>query len=71
MTAPDPTEVPPNQPGQPVEPPREEPPGEPATPDIPVPVREPAAPGSPEELPGRLPDELPVRGPAGRARPIP
>jgi hypothetical protein len=58
----DPTEDPPIQPGQPTEPPPESPPGNPA-PEIPPPVHEPGEPQRPEELPGRTPDELPVRGP--------
>lgn len=51
-------------PAQPAEPPREMPPGDPR-PEIPTPVREPDAPPQPNELPGKTPDELPVRGPAG------
>lgn len=49
-------------PGQPAEPPRESPPGKP-NPDIPPPVREPGEPSRPDELPGHVPDELPLPGP--------
>jgi hypothetical protein len=55
----DPSEDPPIQPGQPVEPPPESPPGNPR-PEIPPPVREPGEPRAPDELPGHMPDE---RGP--------
>ncbi|MGC2179034.1 MAG: hypothetical protein WA650_12505, partial [Bradyrhizobium sp.] len=51
----DPSEDPPIQPGQPVEPPQESPPGNPR-PEIPPPVREPSEPRAPDELPGHMPD---------------
>ena len=57
-------------PGKPTEPPQEEPPGNPR-PEIPPPVQEPGAPPQPQELPGRTPDELPVRGPQGPRTPYP
>src|SRR5436305_8798146 len=66
----EPPEIPPATPGNPTEPPQEEPPGNPR-PEIPPPVQEPGAPPQPQELPGRTPDELPVRGPRGRIRLIP
>jgi hypothetical protein len=34
-------------------------------------MHDPAEPSSPQELPGKLPDELPVRGPAGPRTPYP
>src|SRR5437762_12012776 len=58
----EPPEIPPATPGQPTEPPREEPPGNPR-PEVPPPAREPGAPPLPQELPGEIPDDLPVRGP--------
>ena len=58
----EPPEIPPATPGQPTEPPREEPPGNPR-PEVPPPAREPGAPPLPQELPGKIPDDLPVRGP--------
>ena len=66
----DPTEDPPIKPGQPAVPPQEDPPGSPR-PDIPPPVHEPGAPSPPQELPGSMPDELPVRGPPGPSTPSP
>jgi hypothetical protein len=60
----DPQEDPPIKPGQPAEPPQENPPGSPR-PEVPPPMREPGEPPTPEELPGQMPDELPVRGPQG------
>ena len=60
----DPTEDPPIKPGQPTEPPLEDPPGSPR-PEIPPPMRDPGEPSQPQELPGTMPDELPVHGPAG------
>jgi hypothetical protein len=66
----DPQEDPPVKPGQPSEPPRESPPGNPL-PEVPPPMREPGEPPRPEELPGRIPDELPVRGPDGPRTPSP
>lgn len=65
-----PQEVPPNQPGQPREPPVEHPPGGPR-PEVPPPMRDPAEPSHPQELPGHMPDELPVRGPEGPRSPSP
>jgi hypothetical protein len=62
----DPQEDPPIKPGQPTEPPRESPPGSPR-PEVPPPMRDPDPTPRPEELPGRTPDELPVRGPGPRA----
>jgi hypothetical protein len=62
----DPQEDPPIKPGRPTEPPQESPPGNPR-PEIPPPVRDPGEPARPEELPGKMPDELPVRGPQGPA----
>lgn len=57
-----PTEDPPIKPGRPTEPPQESPPGSPR-PEVPPPMHDPAEPASPQELPGYVPDELPVRGP--------
>ena len=62
----DPQEDPPIKPGQPSEPPQESPPGNPR-PEVPPPLQDPGEPPRPEELPGRPPDELPVRGTAGAA----
>ena len=64
----DPQEDPPIKPGQPTEPPQEEPPGNPQ-PEVPPPVREPGELPQPDELPGRTPEELPVRGPQGPGTP--
>jgi hypothetical protein len=64
----DPQEDPPIKPGQPSEPPRESPPGNPR-PEVPPPLQDPGEPSRPEELPGRTPDELPVRGPQGPSTP--
>jgi hypothetical protein len=64
----DPQQDPPIKPGQPTEPPQEDPPGNPR-PEIPPPMQDPGEPGRPQELPGSMPDELPVRGPAGPQRP--
>lgn len=66
----DPAEDPPIKPGQPSEPPLESPPGNPQ-PEVPTPVQEPGDLPRPEELPGRTPDELPVRGPQGPITPSP
>jgi hypothetical protein len=66
----EPPEIPPTTPGHPTEPPQEEPPGNPR-PEIPPPVHEPGAPPQPQELPGKTPDELPVRGPGGPGAPNP
>jgi hypothetical protein len=66
----DPTEDPPIKPGQPTEPPLEDPPGSPR-PEIPPPMQDPGEPSQPQELPGSMPDELPVRGPAGPQAPYP
>ena len=66
----EPPEIPPPTPGQPTEPPREDPPGSPR-PEVPPPMHEPGAPPPPQELPGKMPDELPVRGPNGPATPSP
>lgn len=63
-------EIPPATPGNPTEPPQEDPPGKPR-PDVPPPMQEPGEPPRPEELPGRMPDELPVRGPQGPRAPSP
>jgi hypothetical protein len=63
-------EDPPIQPGQPAEPPQESPPGNPQ-PEIPPPMREPGEPQRPDELPGHMPDELPVRGPQTPTSPPP
>jgi hypothetical protein len=38
---------------------------------MPPPMREPGEAPSPEELPGKTPDELPVRGPQGPRTPYP
>ena len=57
-------------PGQPSEPPREEPPGNP-NPEIPPPVHEPGAPPQPQELPGKMPDEIPGQGPGSPTTPNP
>jgi hypothetical protein len=66
----EPPEIPPATPGNPTEPPLEKPPGDPR-PETPPPIREPGEPQRPEELPGRIPDELPVRGPNGPHTPYP
>jgi hypothetical protein len=66
----DPQEDPPIKPGQPTEPPQESPPGNPQ-PEVPPPMRDPGEQLTPEELPGRVPDELPVRGPQGPLGPSP
>ncbi len=66
----DPQEDPPIKPGQPSEPPQESPPGHPR-PEVPPPMREPGEPAQPEELPGHMPDELPVRGPQTPQTPNP
>jgi hypothetical protein len=66
----EPPEIPPPTPGQPTEPPREDPPGNP-NPEIPPPVHEPGAPPQPQELPGKMPDELPSRGPNSPTTPNP
>jgi len=66
----DPQEDPPIKPGQPTEPPQEDPPGHPR-PEIPPPVQDPGEPNEPQQLPGRTPDELPVRGPTGPRTPSP
>ena len=60
----EPPEIPPATPGQPTEPPPENPPGNPR-PEVPPPLREPGQPPQPQELPGKTPDELPIRGPNG------
>jgi hypothetical protein len=60
----DPQQDPPIKPGQPSEPPQESPPGNPR-PEVPPPIQDPGAPPRPEELPGRTPDELPMRRPHG------
>jgi hypothetical protein len=54
-------QIPSAAPGQPTEPPQEDPPGNPQ-PEVP-PVQEPGEPSTPDELPGDMPDEFPVRGP--------
>jgi hypothetical protein len=64
----DPLEDPPIKPGQPSEPPQESPPGNPR-PEVPPPMQDPGESPQPEELPGRTPDELPVRGPEGPRAP--
>jgi hypothetical protein len=64
----DPAEDPPIKPGQPTEPPQEDPPGSPR-PEIPPPMQDPGEPSRPQELPGSVPDELPVHGPAGPQMP--
>jgi hypothetical protein len=64
----DPQEDPPIEPGQPAEPPQESPPGNPR-PEVPPPMQEPGEPPRPDELPGQIPDELPVRGPQGPSTP--
>ena len=66
----EPQEDPPIKPGKPSEPPQESPPGNPR-PEIPPPMQDPGGPSRPEELPGRTPDELPVRGPQGPNAPSP
>ena len=64
----EPPEIPPPSPGNPTEPPQEDPPGSPR-PEVPAPIREPGEAPRPEELPGRTPEELPVRGPQGPGTP--
>jgi hypothetical protein len=66
----EPPEIPPATPGNPTEPPREAPPGNPR-PEIPPPVHEPGAPPQPQELPGKIPEEFPARGPDGPGAPNP
>ena len=66
----EPPEIPPATPGQPTEPPPESPPGNPR-PEVPPPLREPGQPPQPQELPGKMPDELPIRGPNGPRTPNP
>jgi len=66
----EPPEIPPATPGNPAEPPQESPPGSPQ-PEVPPPVQDPGEPATPEELPGRVPEELPVRGPQGPRTPPP
>jgi hypothetical protein len=66
----EPPEIPPATPGNPSEPPQESPPGNPQ-PEMPPPMREPGETPRPEELPGKTPDELPVRGPQGPRTPSP
>jgi len=66
----EPPEIPPPTPGTPTEPPREDPPGNPQ-PEVPPPMREPGEPPRPDELPGKTPDEFPLRGPNGPATPQP
>src|SRR5436309_12718295 len=66
----EPPEIPPATPGQPTEPPPESPPGSPR-PEVPPPLREPGQPPQPQELPGKMPDELPIRGPNGPRTPNP
>ena len=63
----EPPEIPPATPGQPTEPPPESPPGSPR-PEVPPPLHEPGQPPQPQELPGKTPDELPMRGPNGHPR---
>lgn len=60
----DPIEDPPIKPGQPTEPPQEDPAGNPR-PEIPPPVHEPGQPPQPQEMPGKMPEELPMPGPQG------
>jgi hypothetical protein len=66
----EPPEIPPATPGNPTEPPQEAPPGSPR-PEIPTPVREPGESPRPDELPGKMPEEFPVRGPQGPTTPNP
>jgi hypothetical protein len=66
----EPAEIPPATPGNPSIPPPENPPGNPR-PEVPPPVHEPGEPPRPDELPGKMPDELPVRGPNGPRTPSP
>jgi hypothetical protein len=66
----EPPEIPPATPGNPTEPPPESPPGSPR-PEVPPPIQEPGEPRQPDELPGRIPEELPVRGPEGPRTPSP
>jgi hypothetical protein len=66
----EPPEIPPPTPGQPAEPPREDPPGNP-NPEIPPPVHEPGAPPQPQELQGKMPDEVPGQGPNSPTTPNP
>ena len=54
----EPPEIPPATPGNP-------------QPEVPPPVQDPGEPARPEELPGRVPEELPVRGPQGPRTPPP
>jgi hypothetical protein len=60
----EPLEDPPIDPGQPAEPPLETPPGNPS-PEVPTPIEEPDLSPPPDELPGGVPEELPMPGPSG------
>src|SRR5258708_5289201 len=62
----EPPEIPPATPGTPVEPPPGIPPGNPR-PEVPAPVHDPGEPPRPEELPGKMPDDVPLHGPNGPA----
>ena len=66
----EPPEIPPATPGTPTEPPPGIPPGNPR-PEVPAPVHEPGEPPRPEELPGKMPDDLPLRRPNGPTAPPP
>jgi hypothetical protein len=66
----EPPEVPPATPGHPTEPPQESPPGNPR-PEVPPPVHEPGEPATPEELPGRTPDEYRYQDRTNRRHPAP
>jgi hypothetical protein len=66
----EPPEIPPATPGHPAEPPPEAPPGSPL-PEVPPPMREPGEPPQPDELPGKIPDEMPGCGPSGPNTPSP
>src|ERR1700731_2064257 len=66
----EPPEIQPPTLGNPTEPPPEEAPGNPR-PEVPPPVHEPGEPAPPDDLPGRTPDEFPVRGPNNPTTPNP
>ena len=66
----EPPEIPPATPGTPTEPPPGIPPGNP-NPEAPPPMHEPGEPPRPDELPGKMPEEIPGRGPSGPLTPNP
>jgi hypothetical protein len=67
----EPPEIQPPSPGNPTEPPSEDPPGSPQPDVIPPPIHEPGEPPPPDDLPGKAPDEIPRRGPNSPTTPNP